>query len=85
MKMNRPSYSTPDMEGPLMFENTSILGISGTYRTTAELIDSVIDRMEPDDAPMRHSRHRRFEPMNRASTRRARARKQMMRRHRRAS
>ena len=65
-----------------MFEHTLILGPEGHYETTAARVAAVRTRLTEESSPARYARRRRFEPMQRASIRRARGRKQVMRRHR---
>ena len=68
-----------------MFEHTRLLSSHGGYRTTAELISAVKERMAGDRPSLRRSRNRRMESLQKAATRRAKVRKHQFRRHRTAS
>ena len=46
------------MEEPLMFEHTLLLSSKGHYETTASHVEAVRNRMEPDEAPVRHAQRR---------------------------
>jgi hypothetical protein len=83
--MRRDLNPTPHMEDPLMFEHTRLLSHSGGYRTTADLISAVKERLVEDRLSLRRSRNRRMESLQKAATRRARVRKHQFRRHRTAS
>jgi len=68
-----------------MFEHTLLLSGKGEYHTTASLIESVRERAAMAASPLRRSRNRRLDSMQKASTRRARVRKHNFRRHKTAS
>jgi hypothetical protein len=68
-----------------MFEHTLLLSGKGEYQTTASLIEAVRERAAVAASPVRRSRNRRLDSMQKASARRARVRKHTFRRHRTAS
>lgn len=68
-----------------MFEHTLLLSSKGEYHTTASLIEAVRERATTAAPRVLRSRNRRLETLQKASVRRARARKHNLRRHRTAS
>lgn len=68
-----------------MFEHTRLLSNTSGYRTTADLISGVRERLTEEKPNLRRSRNRRVETLQKAAMRRAKVRKHQLRRHRTAS